>query len=71
LVEKFLQGAGKPYNNNLTVRSLLFAGHIVDDALLAVLPGLRRQCLEVVGVAVKNENHAANPQGAGSADLRA
>jgi ubiquinone/menaquinone biosynthesis C-methylase UbiE len=71
LVEKFLQGAGKPYNNNLPVRSLLFAGHVVDDALLAVMPGLRNQCLEVVGVAVKTESPAASPQGAGSADLRA
>jgi len=62
LVEKFLQGIGKPYNNNWFIRSLLFAGHKVDDSLLAVIPGLRSQCLEVVGVAVKGERHEVAPR---------
>ena len=53
LIEKFTQGFGRNYDNNLLVRSLYFAGYCADRLLLAVVPALRRQCLEVVGVAIK------------------
>lgn len=53
LLEKFVQGLGRDYDNNVLVRTSYFAAHVADNALLRIFPGLRRQCLEVVGVATK------------------
>ena len=53
LFEKFAQGLGRDYNNGILVRSIYAITHLIDTVLLAIFPPLRRQCLEVVGVAEK------------------
>jgi SAM-dependent methyltransferase len=53
LLEKFAQGIGRDYDNGAAVRSVYRLASWLDRALLALIPPLRRQCLEVVGVATK------------------
>lgn len=53
LFEKFAQGFGRDYDNSLPVRALYAAANVVDRVLLTVIPPLRKQCLEIVGVATK------------------
>lgn len=53
LLEKFAQGIGRDYDNNFAVRSLYWCTNVADRALITLLPFLRRQCLEAVGVAIK------------------
>jgi SAM-dependent methyltransferase len=53
LLEKFAEGFGRDYANGWGVRCVYLATHLVDKAMLALVPPLRRHCLEVVGVATK------------------
>jgi ubiquinone/menaquinone biosynthesis C-methylase UbiE len=53
LIEKFAQGLGNDYDNNWLVRAMYFGASQADRILLRLIPSLRRQCLEIIGVAVK------------------